>query len=125
MYGWVKGRVVIEFVMHARRIRFDLPLPDRDDPRFSHTTAGRELPPLQAQQAYEQELRRRWRALALAIRAKLEAVETGITEIESEFLANIVLPDQRTVGQIMVPQVELAYRTGRMPPLLPVSELDD
>ena len=52
------------------------------------------------------------------IQAKLEAVESGITALESEFLANIVLPDGGTVGQWLAPQVEESYATIRMPPML-------
>ncbi len=57
--------------------------------------------------------------LALVIKAKLEAVETGITMFDEEFLAHIVLPNGNTVGQFMLPQVESTYNSGAMPPLLP------
>jgi hypothetical protein len=67
-------------------------------------------------------VRQRWRALALVIKAKLEAVEAGITIFEEEFLAHIVLPDGRTAGEYMVPQIEESYRTKQMPPLLPMLE---
>jgi hypothetical protein len=63
--------------------------------------------------------RQRWRALALAIKAKLEAVESGIATFEEEFMAYIVLPDGQTVGEFLSPQIEAAYSSGRMPPLLP------
>ena len=67
--------------------------------------------------AWEQACRKRWRALLLIIRAKLEAVESGITTLESEFLANIVLPDGGTVGQWLAPQIDAAYATVRLPPM--------
>ena len=51
----------------------------------------------------EQACRQRCRALLLIIRAKLEAVESGMTTLESEFLANILLPDGGTVGQWLSP----------------------
>ena len=57
-------------------------------------------------------------ALLLIIRAKLEAVESGITTLESEFLANLVLPDGGTVGDWLAPQIDEAYATGKMPPML-------
>ena len=68
---------------------------------------------------YEQAVRQRWRARALVVKAKLEAVETGITTCEEEFLSCIVLPDNSTVGDSMLPQVEHAYSTGEMPRMLP------
>lgn len=50
----------------------------------------------------------------------MEAVEAGISEFEKEFLAHIVLPNGATVGQFMLPQIDTAYSTGRMPPMLPM-----
>ena len=38
--------------------------------------------------------------------------------MESEFLANIVLPDGGTVGQWLAPQVDEVYATGKMSPML-------
>ncbi|WP_198651245.1 hypothetical protein [Salinicola sp. CPA57] len=68
--------------------------------------------------AWEQACRQRWRALALVIKAKLEAVESGITMFEEEFLAHIVLPNGGTVGGWMLPQIKKSYDSGSMPPLL-------
>jgi hypothetical protein len=78
--------------------------------------------PAQAQAEYEQVVRQKWRALALAIKAKLEAVASGITEFESEFLSHIVLPDGRSVGDWMRPQIATAYANHNMPPLLGYDE---
>ncbi len=72
-----------------------------------------------AEKNWEQACRQRWRALALVIKAKLEAVSAGISVFEDEFLANIVLPDGQLVGQWLRPQLAVSYEGGRMPPLLP------
>lgn len=119
MYGWQQGYAVVAFEMAGRRIRFDLPMPDRQSAQFTKTETGRERSASQAEKAYEQAVRQRWRALHLVIKAKLEAVESGITEFEEEFLAHIVLPGGDTVGRWMLPQVQRAYETGDMPALLP------
>ena len=58
--------------------------------------------------------------LLLVIKAKLEAVTAGISTIETEFLANIVLPDNTTAGEWMLPQIDRAYRTGEMPLCCPL-----
>lgn len=63
----------------------------------------------------EQENRQRWRALLLVIKAKLEAIESGISTFEQEFLAFIALPSGGTTGEAMIPEIENAYRTGRLP----------
>ena len=53
------------------------------------------------------------------LKAKLEAVEAGITTIEQEFLADMVLPGDGTVGEVLLPRLDEALNTGRMPNLLP------
>lgn len=118
MYGWEETRAVLQFRMADRLIRFDLPMPDKADTEFTHHSRGRRTETA-AIAAWEQATCQRWRALALVVKEKLEAVESGITSFEAEFLAHIVLPDGSTVGQWAAPQVEEAYSSGAMPKLLP------
>lgn len=119
MYGIRHDRAVIAFEANARHVRFILPLPDPQSPEFVTTPTGRRRKGDAANSAYAQEIRRRWRALALVITAKLEAVHTGITEFDEEFLAHIVMPNGKTVAETAVPAVRSAYETGRSVPLLP------
>jgi hypothetical protein len=113
-------RAAIMFEIANRRIRFVLPLPNRKDPRF-WKTPGRKIQRTSdaAFKEWEQSCRQRWRALALAIKAKLEAVESGIATFEEEFLSYIIMPDGQTVGEHVLPNIEKAYLTNQMPPLLP------
>lgn len=113
----------IGFVIGDRNIRFRLPLPDRRGKEFTEYKRGAwgtiyQRSEDQAAALYEQAIRQRWRALALVIKAKLEAVSAGITTVEDEFLAHTVLPGGETVGEWMKPQIALAYQTGDMPLLL-------
>jgi hypothetical protein len=111
---------MIRFRKDGIHIKFVLPMPDRDDPEFTQTPAkARARSADAAERAYEQAIKQKWRALSLVIKAKLEAVESGIAIFEEEFVANIVLPNGQTVGQFMLPQIEAAYETADMPPLLP------
>lgn len=120
MYGWDQASAVIMFNAHARRVKFVLPMPDRKNREFTHTPArGTARSPEEAGKAWEQACRQRWRALALVIKAKLEAVEAEITEFEDEFLAHVVLPDGTTFGQWARPQIATVYESGRMPALMP------
>ena len=118
-FGYITegDRALVAFNMAGRRVQIMLVMPPIDDyartPRHARRTAAAQ------QSAWEQACRQRWRALLLIIRAKLEAVESGITTLESEFLSNLVLPDGGTVGEWLVPQIAEAYGTGRMPPMLP------
>lgn len=118
-YGWEAGRAMIAFRAHGKHVRFLVPMPDRGAEEF-RLTPSRKWARSAAEQgkAYEQAVRQRWRALKLVVQAKLEAVEAGITSFEDEFLAHLVLPDNRTVGEWLLPQVERAYELGVMPSLL-------
>lgn len=119
MYGWQDEAAVVGFRMHALHVRFILPLPSKSARVFTHHSRGARDPGA-AGKAWEQAVRQRWRALALVIKAKLEAVESGIAIFEDEFLANIMLPDGSTAGDFMRPQVAEAYRIGAMPAMLPM-----
>lgn len=119
--GFKENMAVIGFSISNRQIRFVLPLPDKQDKSFWSTPERRnKRSEEQAYAAWEQACRSRWRALYLIIKAKLEAVESGISTIEREFFYDVVLPDGKTIGEWMAPQVEKSYQTGNMPPMLPM-----
>jgi len=125
VYGWQEANAMIGFSFNKRNIRFVLPIPDKNDPEFSTTPAGRKRRNILAQEtAWEQACRQRWRALALVIKAKLEAVESGITTFEDEFLAHIVLPGGQSIGQFIIPRLEESFRTNRAAALLPAPKKD-
>ncbi len=118
-FGYVteRGRAVVMFEAHDRRIRFVLPMPALDE--FTMTANHRRRTQPSALAAWEQACRQRWRALNLAVKAKLEAVESGIAEFEDEFLAYIALPDGSTMGERARPAIAAYYDTGTMPALMP------
>ena len=112
-------RVGVTFDMEGRRVRFVVPLPDRKSKEFLYTTSGKSWVRGQLNEAkYEQGVRQKWRALLLTIKAKLESVDSKIETFEEAFMAHLVLPDGRTMGEVAVPQIKLAYETRTMPPLL-------
>lgn len=114
-----RDRAVIAFEAHDRRIKFELPMPNPQARCFTHTPErGLLRTGAQQHEAWEQACRQRWRALALVVKAKLEAVEAGITTFESEFMAHIVLPNGKTVGETALPNIRMAYDSGHMVPLL-------
>lgn len=99
--GWKAGEARIGFRIRNIDVRFILPIPDKTEKRFTHKKDRygfeKPMPEAQRQKAWEQECRQRWRALALVVKAKLEAVECGISTIEQEFLAFIVLPNDMSM----------------------------
>ena len=66
----------------------------------------------------EREMRRRWRALVLILKAKLEIIATGDSTVDREFLSDILLPSGATAGEWLVPQIAETYATGAPPRLL-------
>jgi len=120
--GWAEGRAHVAFEMSGRRVKFVMKVPVPDEPRFNVYRQGaseRPRSPDVAFRLWEQASRQVWRALLLVIKAKLEAVEAGISVFEDEFLAHIVMPDGRTVAEHIKPSLKLAYESGKMAPLLP------
>lgn len=123
MSGWNAEQALIAFSIEGRQVRFILAMPDRADEAFTlfRHSSGKMLPRTEtaAAEQWQQACRQRWRALALVIKAKLEAVESGISVFDDEFMANIVLPGGRTVSEEIRPRIASAYETGTLPPLLP------
>ena len=116
--GWEGDRAMVQFAATGRRVRFILDLPGKGERRFTHHSRGVRSPEA-ALKEWEQACRQKWRALALVIKAKLEAVEAGIVTFEEEFLPHILLPDGSTVYDRTSEGLRLAYETGQMQPLLP------
>src|SRR3712207_3164132 len=72
LYGWQEDNAVVGFRMQGRQVRFVLPLPSKSEKRFTEHSRGLRSPEA-AHKEWEQAVRQRWRALALVIKAKLEA----------------------------------------------------
>lgn len=106
-YAMEPGRAMIGFQAAERRIRFVLPL----------------IAPAKATTKQAEQLARsRWRALLLSIKAKLEAVESGIETFDSAFMSHIVMPNGQTMAEHSLPYIKEAYSSGKMPPLLSFNE---
>ena len=108
--------------MQGRQLQFIVILPNRTNDEFVYVGEGtrRRVRDIQTQHKFwEQACRQKWRALALIIKAKMVAVESGIVTFEQEFLEHILLPTGQTVGEFIRPQIAVAYQSGKMPKLLP------
>jgi len=120
-YATRRDVAVIQFSAEGRTIRFTVPLPDRDSRQFTHTpTKHQRRSDTQIEAAYEQAVRQRWRALALVVKAKLEAVASGIVTFEQEFLPHILMPTGGTVYEQIAPSIATAYETGQPTQLLQI-----
>lgn len=114
VFGHTDGHAMLGFEMKTtdadgdiamRRLRFLMPMP----------TQSRSM----TEARVKAETRRRWRALLLVLKAKLEAVASQIVTFDQEFLAHIVVEGNTTVGDRFVPALSRAIKEGgNMPPLL-------
>lgn len=105
MVGDIGNAVQLLFKLKGRTIRFTCPLPTWAE--MSKDPAGRRRPEKHVPAAMEQEIQRRWRAVVLVVKAKLEAVATGIVTFDQEWLAHVVTrQDGKTVGELAIPELD-------------------
>jgi hypothetical protein len=97
LHAVAEDRVIVGFTKEGRMVRFQVKQ-DAKDPQTN---------------------RRLCRALLLVLKAKLEAVESGVAIFEDEFLANIVLPTGALVSSEIRPRLAAAYEGRAIPALLP------
>lgn len=114
--GWAQGEkgvsyAHVTFKHGSTSIMLALPMPNYNE--LAKDGRGHRRNKTELDNAYAQEERRRWRALCLIIKAKLEAVSTGISTLEREFFSDLVLPDGSTLGDRLIPQLE-AIQNGRL-----------
>ncbi len=116
--GYLSGpdETVLVFVMRERRIRQTVKHPDPAD--YQTTPTGRTRSTSDVISAVDRELRRRWRALVLIVKAKLELVAEDPDRFEAEFLADTVLPDGHTVGELLLQRIAQTSQRGEKQPLL-------
>lgn len=110
------GKSAVTFQASGLFVRFTIELPEERD--FALTPTKKMRADTERRRAWEQACREKWRALALAIKAKLEIVDSNISSFEREFLAHIVAPDGTTIGDHIVPRIADAFAKKDIGPLL-------
>jgi hypothetical protein len=118
-FGTEPERELIVFRLFDRHYRFTVERPTLDEVKDTLRRQGRDLSRVQSwPDKVDAEWRRRWRARLIFLKALLEYAEGDDTEARRLLLPFTLLPDGKTVGEWSEPQIESAYSTGRMPPLL-------
>lgn len=110
-------RVVVAFTLEGRHYRMMITEPDPKDYPGYRAGNGRWV---DGEKQLAQETLRRWRTLALYIKAALVAVDEKILTAPQVLQPFALLPNGRTAGEWLEPQLQRAYETGQMPPLLPL-----
>lgn len=120
-----RGTAFAVFRLADRHYRLEIPMPKLEDfARRGRNERGwpNARSPEDQRKHHEQACRARWRAVLLVVKAKLELVAMGVSSIEREFFADLLLPDGRTMHRALAEQIEASYKTGAMPPLLGMGE---
>lgn len=96
MAGFRGNHAVIEFIMKTRHIRIAVLMPELKEFRDKRNPA----------RAWEQAVRERWRQLLLILKARLEAVQSGIHSFEKEFFTDFVMPGGMTLYELASPKLD-------------------
>ena len=108
---------IVAFVVSGLKYRIDVPLPKEEQPDvrpkgwYGWDDERRRL---FVRKQLDQTARERWRAIVLLLKAKLEAVRLGLTTIDREFAADLVLPNGKTVHESLLQYLESGGRTAPM-----------
>lgn len=122
-------KAIIGFKWKNINIQMQVGLPDPKDRAFVYPKRGYGCNSDTKQaELYEGEVRRRWRCLALALKAKIVAVEDKVTTFEKEFLPYMVTDTGETFGDRMMPSVRAAIEgkpLKMLPALPPATDAQD
>jgi hypothetical protein len=111
--GWDQTEgAAVTFRIRGRYVKLTIPKPDI-------RILVERYPRTEESELEAREERRMWRALILLVKAKLEAIDAGISSFDREFLADLLLPNGETLMSAAAPAIEAAYKNGTMPALLP------
>ena len=109
-------RATVGFVIEGLRFEMMVPLPDAADSR--RTPTGKVRAKAAAAAQHNAEIRRRWRALAVVVKALLVAVDEQIMDLRQAFMPYIVMANGVTVAENLLPVIEKAAKAGELPSTL-------
>lgn len=104
----------VQFRLGGLHYRFEVQRPSWEELRERYGSPGR----VDQAKAVDGEWRRRWRARHLWVKAQIEFADVEPDAFAASMLGYLVLPDGRTLADWAEPQIEEAYLTGAMPPLM-------
>jgi hypothetical protein len=99
-----EGKALVYFKPERRPIRIAVPLPRKPEPPAPVSRRSWAADYYQAvhrryeraEKSYQQQVRQRWRGLLLLIKAKFEAIASGLEPVDVAFLPYLELPEAAT-----------------------------
>lgn len=109
-FGQMPGLAQVEFVVRSMPVRIRVDIPTRPAKQLgTNPSSGRQV---DLWKAHDQQVKERWRALLLFIKASLESVELGIVTPEQAFMAFLVTGDGDTLGDKVLPAYRASIESG-------------
>ncbi len=108
------NQATVAFEYQKLLIQMSIKLPAKEAFRMSPSKRSRRTDQ-QMIKEWEQASRQKWRVLLLTIKAKLNGIAEGVTTLEHEFMAFVVMPNGVTFGEFAMPKLIEASKTGQMP----------
>ena len=106
VYNWdATGGDVVVFRIEERYVRLVIPLPSVQS--FTTTDQGRSRKQSVAESLRDQEYRRLWRVLIISVKAKFETIAAGLFGFDEEFLGQIMIDKDHTIGDAILPNVQM------------------
>lgn len=102
----------VAFRLAGRNYVLRLPFPTDED--LARDRGGRRRAQAARDTARDQAIREKWRGLVLLVKAKVVAIQSGISTPEAEFLAHAMLPTGQTLGEHIESHPEQLATSGRL-----------
>jgi hypothetical protein len=106
---------IIGWRMCGRMLKLDIPYPSARD--MAVTERGVRRTEKQMQFAAQAEIRRRWRAAVLYVKAQLEWAREGVMDFDSAMMPLLLLPNGQSMREWGGAEIRAIYEGGRMPAL--------
>ncbi len=122
-----KSVAVVAFTIHGAKFRLEIPLPTMAEvdkspkPRqWFSWDEGKRLAWKRVDLVQRE--RERWRAVLLLIKSKLEIVRIGLSSVEREFMADLVLPGGQRAEAFFAEAIRRGLEGGDASPMLGAGE---
>lgn len=96
MSGEMDGVIIVAFTIDGMAVKMQVPMP----PSYSSDATAATM------KSYDQICRTKWRCLLLVIKAKIEAIESGIETFEQAFFPYFLAPNGRTLEENLLPALK-------------------
>lgn len=106
---------MVAFILDGRHIKLSIKIPTLQEMQARSKYSYDEKRLLRM---VDQEERRLWRVMVLLVKAKLEAVAQGLSDVQREFLADLVVENGKTVSEVLHAQLDEVRRGGKVKLLL-------